>query len=67
MSPDGQSIDVVATPADGLDFPASLAFGTGKGERQSVFVTNLAFVVPPGFAGPGLAKIDVGEPGMPLP
>lgn len=63
----GDHMSVVATPADGLDFPASLAFGTGKGERQSIFVTNLAFVVPPGFAGPGFSKIDVGQPGMPLP
>lgn len=63
----GDEMAVVATPADGLDFPASLAFGTGNGERQSIFVTNLAFVVPPGFAGPGFAKIDVGQPGMPLP
>lgn len=67
VSPDGATTEVVATPLDGLDFPASLAFGTGAGERQSVFVTNLAFVVPPGFAGPGFAKIDVGQPGMPLP
>lgn len=67
VSPDGSDVAVVATPEDGLDFPASLAFGTGKGERKSVFVTNLAFIVPEGFAGPGLAKIDVGRPGMPLP
>ena len=53
---------------DGLTFPASLAFGTGKGERSSVFVTNLAFdPYPPFLAGPGLTKIDVGQPGMPLP
>lgn len=63
----GGPYEVVATWEDGLDFPASLAFGTGKGERKSVFVTNLAFEVPPGFAGPGFAKIDVGQPGMPLP
>ena len=63
----GNNMTVVATPADGLDFPASLAFGTGKGVRKSIFVTNLAFVVPPGFAGPGFSKIDVGQPGMPLP
>jgi sugar lactone lactonase YvrE len=66
VSPDGEQIDVIATFADNLDFPASLAFGTGKGERQSVFVTNLS-LGPTGFAGPGLAKVHVGEPGMPLP
>lgn len=63
----GDGMEIVATPADGLTFPASLAFGTGNGERQSIFVTNLAFAVPDGFAGPGLSKIDVGQPGMPLP
>ena len=67
VSPDGGQIETVATFMDGLTFPASLAFGTGNGERQSVFVTNLAFFVPEGFAGPGVAKIDVGQPGMPLP
>ena len=67
VSADGGQIETVATWEDGLTFPASLAFGTGKGERQSVFVTNLAFEVPEGFFGPGLAKIDMGQPGMPLP
>jgi sugar lactone lactonase YvrE len=63
---DGSSTEVIGTFSDGLDFPASLAFGTGKGERQSLFVTNLS-LGGPGFAGPGLVKIDAGAPGMPLP
>jgi sugar lactone lactonase YvrE len=46
-----------------LDFPASLFFGTGKGERQNLFVTNLGMG---GWAGPGLVKIDAGVPGEPL-
>ena len=66
VSPDGEQIETVATWEDGLDFPASLAFGTGKGERKSVFVTNLA-LGDPKLASPGLAKIDMGQPGMPLP
>jgi sugar lactone lactonase YvrE len=53
-----------------FDFPASLFFGTGKGERQSLFVTNLGMGVSrvPGlpWAGPGLVKIDAGVPGDPL-
>jgi len=54
-----------------LDFPASLVFGTGKGERQSLFVTNLglgAVRVPqiPSWAGPSLVKIDADVPGRPL-
>lgn len=53
-----------------LDFPASLFFGTGKGERTNLFVTNLGlgkvFVPPLPWAGPGLVKIDAGVPGDPL-
>jgi sugar lactone lactonase YvrE len=53
-----------------LDFPASLYFGTGKGERTNLFVTNLGLgkvKVPPWpWAGPGLVKIDAGVPGQPL-
>ncbi len=46
-----------------LDFPASLFFGTGKGERQNLFVTNLGMG---GWAGPRLVKINAGVPGEPL-
>ncbi len=46
-----------------LDFPASLFFGTGKGERQSLFVTNLGLGK---WVGPGLVKIDAGVPGQPV-
>ena len=53
-----------------LDFPASLVFGTGKGERTNLFVTNLGlgivFVPPLPWAGPSLVKIDAGVPGRPL-
>jgi hypothetical protein len=63
--PDGQ-ITTLATADDELDFPASLAFGTGKGNRQSVFVTNCA-IGPPGGPGPGVLKVDVGIPGLPVP
>jgi sugar lactone lactonase YvrE len=63
---DGSSTETVATVDDNLDFPASIAFGTGKGERQSAFVTN-GSLAGPGRAGPGVAKIHIGTPGMPLP
>ena len=49
-----------------LDTPASLAFGTGKGGRTKLFVTNLGW----GIAQdprPGLTKIEAGVPGLPLP
>jgi len=53
-----------------FDFPASLFFGTGKGERTNLFVTNLGLgkvrVPPLPWAGPGLVKIDAGVPGWPL-
>ncbi len=67
---DGSQETVAAFVASPLDFPASLAFGTGRGERQSLFVTNLGTgrqVVPPlPWPGPGLAKIDADVPGRPL-
>jgi sugar lactone lactonase YvrE len=46
-----------------FDTPASLAFGTGKGGRKALFVTNLGW----SFANPGLLKIEVDAPGLPLP
>ena len=66
ISADGTSIVTVASSADGLDFPASVAFGTGKGERRSLFVTNFA-IGPPGGAGPALLKLAAADPGLPLP
>jgi sugar lactone lactonase YvrE len=54
----------------GLDFPASLVFGTGTGERTNLFVTNLGLgkgVVPPlPWVGPSVVKIDAGVPGRPI-
>jgi len=61
---------VAVVPGTSLDFPASLFFGTGKGERTNLFVTNLGLgkgVAPAlPWAGPGLVKIDAGVPGDPL-
>jgi sugar lactone lactonase YvrE len=57
---------IAVFPANLLDFPASLAFGTGKGERTNLFVTNLGMGLPLGLAGPSLVKIDAGVPGDPL-
>jgi sugar lactone lactonase YvrE len=56
--PHDGTVTTLATAEDGLDFPASLAFGTGEGDRQSVFITNYA-IGPPGGAGPGVVKIEV--------
>jgi len=56
-----------------LDTPASLAFGTGSGEQQNLFVTNLGMLssmpipAPPGgWPGFGLVKVEAGAPGLPL-
>ncbi len=58
------------TPPVLMDAPLSLAFGTGKGERQSLFVTDsglMGALIPGNWPGPGLVKIEVGIPGLPLP
>ncbi len=47
-----------------LDFPNMLAFGTGKGGRQSLFVTNVGMV---NASLRGLVKTEAGVPGLPLP
>jgi hypothetical protein len=63
---DGHVTEIL-TVVDGLDEPASLAFGTGKGERLSVFFTNFSVMAPHTGRGPAILKIDVGVPGLPLP
>ncbi len=61
----------VNVPLAPLDAPFSLAFGTGKGERENLFVTSSGLVgaLVPGlpWPGPGLVKLEVGIPGRPLP
>ena len=62
---------IAVYPQMPLDAPYSLAFGTGRGERENLFVTNSGLVgalVPDlPWPGPGLVKIEVGIPGLPLP
>lgn len=64
VDPTSNSVTQLAGLGDGVDGPASLAFGTGKGERQSLYFTNYAII---SQAHPGVLKMDVGVPGMPLP
>jgi sugar lactone lactonase YvrE len=69
IDPNDGTFTTLLDEADGLWNPASIAFGTGKGDRQSVFFTNYA-VLPPEPAnslGPAVLKFDVGVPGLPLP
>ncbi len=57
-------------PSAPFDTPASLAFGTGAGEQQNLFVTNLglmATLIPgPPWPGRALVKVPAGAPGRPL-
>lgn len=65
VAPDG-SVETLATDADGLDGPTSVAFGTGRGAKQSVYVANFSIALgTPLGAGPSLMLIDVGIPGLP--
>jgi sugar lactone lactonase YvrE len=63
VAPNG-SFTTLATAADGLDNPASLSFGTSKGNRKHLFLTNFsAFSAAP---KPGLLDVSVGVPGQPI-
>jgi len=59
-----------SVPSALFDTPASLAFGTGAGEQQNLFVTNLGWskrFIPGGtWPGAALVKVDAGAPGRPL-
>jgi sugar lactone lactonase YvrE len=59
----GRTLETLATAADGLDYPASLAFGTGRGERTQLYIANVGA----NFNRPSVMKADVGVPGVPLP
>jgi len=65
----GGAVEVIAS-GDPLDWPSSLAFGTGKGQRKTLFAVNFSigemFGAPPG-SGPGVLRLNAGVPGMPLP
>jgi SMP-30/Gluconolactonase/LRE-like region len=67
VSPGG-SVDVLAS-GDPLDFPSSVAFGTARGARATLFGVNFslseAFGLPPG-SGPSVFTLDAGAPGMPV-
>ena len=68
VSSDGETVRTLATTDDGLDFNSAVAFGTGRGARQTLFIVNFAisdfFGAPPG-EGPALLSLDVGVPGQP--
>ena len=68
VSSDGDTVTTIARTTDGLDFPSAVAFGTGGGERQTLFIINFAiselFGVPPG-EGPAVLSLDAGVAGQP--
>ena len=66
---DDGAITTLLTEDDGLWNPASLAFGTGKGARESIFFTNYAVLppAPPNNLGPAVLKFNAGVPGLPIP
>lgn len=62
------SVDQLATNADGLDGPTSVAFGTGRGDKQSMYVVSFSVALgTPLGNGPSLAVFDTGQPGYPVP
>lgn len=69
IDPTNGTYDTLLTGDDGLWNPASIAFGTGESDRQSVFIANYA-VLPPepdNSLGPAVLKYNVGVEGLPLP
>jgi len=62
IAPD-RTLETLATADDGLDYPASVAFGTGRGELKELYIANVG----DNFNRPSVMKADVGVPGVPLP
>ena len=70
VAPDGSSLEVLADGSDGLDFTSSVAFGTGRGERKTLYAVNFSsgpFFGQPRTHGPALLSLGVGVPGLPQP
>lgn len=59
------SMETLATAEDGLNQPSTLAFGTGRSERRTLFVLNFSIFSPD--PAPGVLKVPVGAPGQPVP
>lgn len=68
VSADGSTFETVADDTNFLDGPASVAFGTGRGDQQSLYAANFSVALgTPLGAGPSVVKVDVGVPGQPVP
>jgi sugar lactone lactonase YvrE len=68
VTPNG-SFSIVAS-GDPLDFPSSVAFGTARGGRKTIYGVNFSigelFNLPPG-SGPGVFRFSADVPGAPVP
>jgi hypothetical protein len=62
VGPD-RSVTTLATADDGLDYPASIAFGQGPRDSEELFVANVGA----NFGRPSVMAADIGVAGMPLP
>jgi sugar lactone lactonase YvrE len=64
------SIDVAAS-GDPLDYPSTIAFGSGKAGNKTLYIANFSvgelFGDPTPRSGPGVVVLDVDVPGQPLP
>jgi sugar lactone lactonase YvrE len=70
VASDTLAITTLLDGSDGLDFPSTAAFGTGGGERRTLYAVN--FSVGPFFggnrtAGPRLLAIKTNATGLPQP
>lgn len=63
VDPNG-NIEVLARGGE-LNFPADVAFGTGRGDRKQLFICNFA-AFPTGTGAPGVLMMEVGIPGRPI-
>jgi sugar lactone lactonase YvrE len=68
IDPESGAFTELLNNTDGLYNPASLAFGTGKGDRHRIFFVNYALLPPepPGSLGPAVLKYTANVPGLPL-
>src|SRR5437879_1253863 len=60
----GGHVQVLAA-GDPLSFPSDIAFGTGFGDRKTIFISNFA-AFPTSGGAPGVVAMDVGIPGRPI-
>lgn len=59
------AIETLVTAEHGLSNPSTLAFGTGRSERRTLFVANFSlFAEEP---TPGIVTLPVDQPGQPVP